>query len=89
MLKSVFISPSLICCILIVLGGDQMTAERTRGCKRIRSNSERGKERLEGFTAFVEDWHAKVALLGVSLYYTNIQIISNKVLIGGQSLDGD
>ena len=43
-----------------------MTAARVRGCKRIRSNAERGKERLEGFTALVEDWHAKVAFLGVS-----------------------
>ena len=30
-----------------------MTAARTRGCKRIRSNAERGKERLEGFTAVI------------------------------------
>ena len=50
------------------IGGDQMTVARTRGCKRIRSNAERGKERLEGFTALVEDWHAKVAFLGVSMY---------------------
>ena len=42
-----------------------MTAVRTRGCQRIRSNAKRGKERLEGFTAVIEDWHAKVALLGV------------------------
>ena len=42
-----------------------MTAARTRGCKRIRSNAERDNERLEGFTAVIEDWHAKVALLGV------------------------
>ena len=42
-----------------------MTAARTRGCKRIRSNVERGKEWLEGLTAVIEDWHAKVALLGV------------------------
>ena len=42
-------------------GGDQMTAARTRGSQRIRSNSETDVERLEGFTAVVEDWHAKVA----------------------------
>lgn len=43
-----------------------MTTGRIRGCKRIRSNAERGKERLEGFTPLIEDWHAKVAFLGVS-----------------------
>ena len=43
-----------------------MTAARTKGCKRIRSNAERGKERLEGFTPLVEDWHAKGAFLGMS-----------------------
>ena len=42
-----------------------MTAARTRGCKRIRSNAERGTERFEGFEAVVEDWHAKVVLLEV------------------------
>ena len=51
--------------LCIIVGGDQMTAARTRGCKRIRSNAERGKERLEGFHALIEDWHAKGILLGV------------------------
>lgn len=48
-----------------ISGGDQMTASRVRGSKRIRSNAERGKEQLGGFVAGVEDWHAKVCLLGV------------------------
>ena len=42
-----------------------MTVARTRGCKRIRCNAERGKERLEGFHALIEDWHAKGVFLGV------------------------
>ena len=29
------------------------------------ATTERGKERLEGFNAVVEDWHAKGVLLGV------------------------
>ena len=45
-----------------------MTVARTRGCKRIRCNAERGKERLEGFTPVIENWHAKGVLLGVSIY---------------------
>lgn len=48
------------------VGGDQLTAARGRGSKRIRSNSTRGKDRLEGLEPIIEDWHAKVCLLGVS-----------------------
>ena len=36
--------------------------------KRIRSNSTRGKDRLEGMTPVVEDWHAKVSILGVRTF---------------------
>lgn len=42
-----------------------MTASRTRGSQRIRLNAGRGKERLEGLSPVVEDWHAKVCLLEV------------------------
>ena len=45
-----------------------MTAAWARGSQRVRSNSERGKDRLEGLQPVVEDWHAKVCLLGVCLY---------------------
>lgn len=46
-----------------------MTVARARGSKRIRSNAERGKERLEGLAPAIEDWHAKVCLLGVSIEF--------------------
>ena len=49
-----------------------MTAARTRGCQRIGSNAERGKERLQGFNAFVEDWHAKGVLLGVGHVHVHV-----------------
>ena len=42
-----------------------MTAARVRGCQRLMSNSGDDIERLEGMTAFVEDWHAKVVMLVV------------------------
>ena len=42
-----------------------MTAARVRGCQRLMSNSEDDIERLEGMTAIVEDWHAKVVFLVV------------------------
>lgn len=44
-----------------------MTAARARGSQRIRSNSYRGLDRLEGLQPVVEDWHAKMCLLGVSV----------------------
>lgn len=49
----------------ILFGGDQLTAARARGSQRIRNNSERGRERLEGLTPVCEDWHSKLCLLGV------------------------
>ena len=49
----------------ILFGGDQLTVARARGCQKIRKNSERGKERLEGLTPVCEDWHSKLCLLGV------------------------
>lgn len=41
-----------------------MTASRVRGCQR---NAERNKEKLLGMTSVVEDWHAKMVVLTVSL----------------------
>ena len=46
----------------ILFGGDPLTDERVRGSQKVRSNSERGKERLEGLQPVVEDWHSRVAL---------------------------
>lgn len=46
-----------------------MTAARARGSQRIRNNSETGRARLEGLQPVVEDWHAKVVLLGVSFLF--------------------
>ena len=45
-----------------------MTAARARGSQRVRSNSERGKDQLQGLQPVVEDWHAKVCLLGVCVH---------------------
>lgn len=47
-----------------------MTASRIRGSQRIRSNAERGKEQLQGFEAFCEDFHGKMCLIGVSHQHT-------------------
>ena len=50
----------------LLFGGDQLTAKRARGSQHVRNNSLRGKDRLEGLKPVVEDWHAKVCLLGIS-----------------------
>ena len=53
-----------------------MTAARIRGSKLLMSNSETGVERLEGVTAFVEDWHCfpwgKAYSMLITLYMDTI-----------------
>lgn len=50
----------------ILIGGDQMTAARIRGCQLIRINSATEQSRLSGLFPVAEDWHTKVILLKVS-----------------------
>ena len=52
---------------MVFVGGDQLTAARARGSQCVRSNSERGKDQLQGLQAVVEDWHCKVCFLGVCI----------------------
>ena len=59
----------------ILFGGDFLTAKRARGSQEIRANSDRGRDRLEGFIPVAEDWHTKMCLLCVSacmVYRVNI-----------------
>ena len=49
----------------VLLGGDQLTAERIRGAQNMRKNSTHAAGRLEGFIPVTEDWHAKVCFLQV------------------------
>ena len=64
----------------ILIGGDQLTVERIRGCRRSRHNADTiaGRfrhnadtiaGRLNEFIPVVEDWHSKVALLKVRIYH--------------------
>lgn len=55
-----------------ILGfGDQLTVERMRCAQSIRSNSENGIKKLQGFVPAISDWHVKVSLLGVSFNINN------------------
>ena len=56
------------------VGGDQLTTARIRGCQKVMSNSDSDLGRLEGVTALIEDWHAKVAFLGVSIIIIYTQL---------------
>ncbi len=54
----------------LFLGGDQLTVARVRGAHRVRLNSNDGVGRLDGLVPSVEDWHAKVVYLEVSIVAT-------------------
>ena len=49
----------------LLIGGDQLTAERIKGAQSLRKNSTHAVGRLEGFVPVSEDWHAKVCFLQV------------------------
>lgn len=51
----------------ILMGGDQLTVARSRGSKRVRGNSVRARDRLEGIIPVCEDWHSKGCFITVTL----------------------
>lgn len=50
----------------ILMGGDQLSVARSRGSQRIRGNSCRPRDRLEGLVPVCEDWHSKGCFINVS-----------------------
>ena len=56
----------------ILFGGDMLTTKMARIALHIRENSNRGKVCLEDLIPVVEDWHAKMCLLCVSIVYLNM-----------------
>ena len=47
----------------VLFGGDQLTDERIRGCRRTRSNATNTAEKLQQrLLPVIEDWYSKVAL---------------------------
>ena len=57
MLKAVFHN--------IFIGGDQLTAARARGAKKVMANSVSPHVRLDGLNPCAEDWHTRLNLLDV------------------------
>ena len=49
----------------VLLGGDQLTAATARGAAALRDNHNTSHERLEGFEAVIEYWHARLAFAKV------------------------
>ena len=58
----------------ILIGGDQLTAERVKGAQSLRRNSTHATGRLQGFVPVSEDWHAKVCFLEVGINYLKIYL---------------
>ena len=54
-------------CHRLLLGGDQLTVKRACSARAQRSNSEDGRGKLEGFIPFVQDWHAGMCFMQVSV----------------------
>ena len=52
----------------LLIGDDQLTAERVRGAQSIRRISTHAAGRLEGYIPISEDWHAKVCFMQVRIY---------------------
>ena len=65
----------------ILLGGDQLTVARCRGCQIIRINSVTQTKKLCGLHPVIEDWHAKVTLLEVCICHCIIYCMVVPVLI--------
>lgn len=51
----------------VLFGGDQLTVARARGAQALRSTHDSAVSRLDGLIPVVEDWHARMTLMKVSL----------------------
>ena len=67
----------------VLAGGDQLTVTRARSAIGIRRTHETNKKKLRGLVPVVEDWHARMTLMTVSMHihvqesalYTHLDII--------------
>ena len=51
-----------------LVGGDQLSTARARGCMMVQANSENMYDKLSGLLPVAEDWHAKVCFMQVNTY---------------------
>ena len=57
----------------ILFGGDQLTVTRMRGTQTLRDTQDKPVDRFEGILPVIEDWHARMTLLKVSVPYTTLK----------------
>lgn len=62
--------------IQLLFFGDQLTVERARGARILRSFHEGAINRLEDFVPAIADWHARMTLVKVSNYFKQILALS-------------
>ena len=55
-----------------------LSAKRARGAQHIRENSDRKRHCLEGIIPIIEDWHAKMCLVGVSHCYSGVLLTQTR-----------
>lgn len=51
----------------VLFGGEQLTAARARGAKRVKVNSAEASSHLDGIIPVAKDWHAQLNLLEVRM----------------------
>lgn len=51
----------------ILFGGDQLTVARARGTAALRATHDRPVDKLDGIIPVIEDWHARMTLMKVTL----------------------
>ena len=56
----------------LLLGGDQLTSARIRGCHAIRVNSTSDSQKLVGFIPCAEDWRTLLKVYIFILYYDSL-----------------
>jgi len=74
------------CYYPILFGGDQLTACRARGAQLARFNDDTSEERCDGLLPVVEDWHARMTLMRVSLRDT-VKLLCTFTCIGNLERD--
>ena len=52
----------------ILFGGDQLTVSRMRGAQILRDTHDKATDRFEGIVPVIEDWHARMTFLKVSIH---------------------
>lgn len=69
--------------IQILLFGDQLTVARSRGAAALRNDDSTSMNRLEGFVPAVADWHARMCLLQVMIYFVKFSVAIYTFIISG------